>query len=74
MVEWGARKLFDAISQVKSALSHDQLEKAKKLFESVISTARRWQDTGESRRRKEEYLRQHGEVSTELTFGGDSSP
>jgi hypothetical protein len=73
MVEWGAQKLFDAISSVKSALPHDKIERATRLFESVIATVRRWQDTGEARRRKEEYLRQHGEVSTELTFGGDSS-
>lgn len=74
MVEWGAKKLFDAISSVKSALSREQIERATRLFESVNATARRWQDTGEARRRKEEYLREHGEVSTELTFGKGSSP
>jgi 4-alpha-glucanotransferase len=73
MVEWGAKKLFDAISSVKSAFPHNKLEKATKVFESVIAIARRWQDTGEARKRKEEYLKQHSEVSTELTFGGDSS-
>jgi hypothetical protein len=73
MVEWGARKLFDAISKLRGALSEDKLQQAKNLLELVIATARRWQDTGEAKRKKEEYLKEHGEVSSELTFGGGTA-
>lgn len=72
MVEWGAHKLFNAIVEVKSSLSEEKIRHAQELHDSVIATARRWQDSGEAKRRKEEYLREHGEVSSELTFGGQA--
>jgi hypothetical protein len=70
MVEWGARKLFDSVAKVQDSLPRKKFQQAQDLLDSVISTARRWQDSGEAKRRKEEYLKEHGEVSTELTFGG----
>ncbi|MBI4187425.1 MAG: hypothetical protein HY530_07995 [Chloroflexi bacterium] len=74
MIEWGARKLFDAVSSVREAVPPDQLQQASALFDSIVAMARRWQETGEANRRKEEYLTQHREVSSELTFGkGPSS-
>ena len=69
MVEWGARKLFSAISQVRNALPPDKFQQAKARLDSILDTAHRWQETGEAKRRKEEYLKEHGEVSSELTFG-----
>jgi len=73
MVEWGARKLFDAVSRVQRTLPPDRFEQASALFNSIVKTARKWQDTGEAKRRKEEYLREHREVSSELTFGQGTS-
>ena len=73
MIEWGARKLFDAISHVREALPPDRFQQASALFNSIVETARKWQETGEANRRKEEYLREHREVSSELTFGKGSS-
>ncbi|HUV51529.1 MAG TPA: hypothetical protein VMW64_00465, partial [Dehalococcoidia bacterium] len=70
MVEWGARKLFDSVAKVQDALPEQKFQQAQDLLNSIISTARRWQDSGEAKRRKEQYLKEHGEVSTELTFGG----
>jgi len=70
MVEWGARKLFDSVAKVQDALPEQKFQQAQELLNSIISTARRWQDSGEAKRRKEQYLKEHGEVSTELTFGG----
>lgn len=72
MVGRGAKKLFDAISRVKDALPTDRLRHAESLLDSILSTARLWQETGEARRRKEEYLREHPQVSSELTFGKGS--
>jgi predicted glycosyl hydrolase (DUF1957 family) len=70
MVEWGARRLFDAVSTVRDAIPVDRFQQAVALFHSITATARQWQQTGEAKRRKEEYLKEHGEVSSELTFGG----
>ena len=69
MIEWGARKLFDAISEVKGALPRDKFQQASLLFNSILNTARKWQETGEAKKRKEKYLEEHREVSSELTFG-----
>ncbi|MBI2919200.1 MAG: hypothetical protein HYY01_14590 [Chloroflexi bacterium] len=69
MVEWGARKIMDAVSQVHGALPPDKYRQARALLDLVTSMARQWHDSGEARRRKEDYLREHGEVGSELTFG-----
>jgi hypothetical protein len=74
MVEWGARKLFDAISKVERSVPRDKFLHAQELLISVVSTAHAWQDTEEAKRRKEEYLREHEEVTSELTFGQGESP
>jgi alpha-amylase/alpha-mannosidase (GH57 family) len=69
MIEWGARKLFDAISHLRRALPPDSFQQAEATFHAIVETARKWQETGEAMRQKEEYLREHREVSSELTFG-----
>jgi alpha-amylase/alpha-mannosidase (GH57 family) len=69
MIEWGARRLFDAVSRVQEALPPDRFQQASALFNSIVRTAYKWQDTGEAKRQKEVYLREHREVSSELTFG-----
>ena len=69
MIEWGARKLFDAISNLREALPPERFQQASALFNTIVETARKWQETGEAKRRKEEYLKEHSEVSSELTFG-----
>ena len=73
MVESGARRLFDAIAALRATLPPEQHKEASTVLGSIVETAHRWQDSGEARKRKEEYLREHGEVSSELTFGGGSS-
>ncbi len=70
MVEWGATKLFDAVDVLQPVLSQEVFQEVSAAFSAVVQTARRWQESGEARRRKEEYLREHGQVSSELTFGG----
>ncbi len=72
MVEWGARRLFDAVAVLQPALPPERSQEAAAALDAVLRTARRWQDSGVARKRKEEYLREHGEVSSELSFGGDS--
>ncbi len=73
MIEWGARKLFDAISTIMDVLPLEKRQQAVALFESVIATSRQWQQSGEALKQKEEYLREHPEVSSELTFGGGAA-
>jgi hypothetical protein len=72
MVESGARRLFDAIAALRATLPPEQHKEASTVLGSIVETAHRWQDSGEARKRKEEYLREHGEVTSELTFGGGS--
>ena len=69
MIEWGAKKLLDAISHLGEALPPERFQQASALFNSIIETARKWQESGEAKRRKAEYLEKHREVSSELTFG-----
>ncbi len=69
----GAKKLFDAISRVREALLPERFQQASALLNSIVETARKWQETGEAKKRKEEYLEEHREVSSELTFGKESS-
>lgn len=73
MVEWGAKKLLDAILYVREALPPGRPSQASDLFDSIVKTARKWQDTGEAKRLKEEYLAKHREVTSELTFGQGAS-
>jgi hypothetical protein len=72
MVEGGARRLFDAIAILGPALPPERFKEASAILGSIVETARRWQNSGVARRMKEEYLGDHGEVSSELTFGGNS--
>ena len=69
MVEAGARRLFDAVVVLKPAIPPERFEEASDILNSIIETARRWQDSGLARRRKEDYLRNHRDISSELAFG-----
>jgi hypothetical protein len=70
MIEWGARKLYQAVESLGDAIDKKQMEEARRLFQTVVSKAREWQESGETRRLKLKYKKEHPEVSTELTFGG----
>ena len=70
MIEWGARKLYQAVESLGDAVDKGQMEEARRLFQAVVSKAREWQESGETRRLKLKYKKKHPEVSTELTFGG----
>jgi alpha-amylase/alpha-mannosidase (GH57 family) len=70
MIEWGAQKLYQAVEVLGNAIDRKRVEEANKLFQAVVSKAREWQESGEAQRLKQEYRKEHPEVSTELTFGG----
>ena len=74
MIESGAKKLLDAILQVQHSLPSAEVERAFNLFNSISSVARQWQETGEARRRRDKYLEEHKEVTSELTFGDRQAP
>jgi alpha-amylase/alpha-mannosidase (GH57 family) len=69
MIVAGAQKLHDAIRRIQEGLSQEQVEEAESLFNSVVETAKRWQETGEAQAMKQKYLEEHKEVTSELTFG-----
>jgi hypothetical protein len=70
MIEWGAQKLYDAVESLGDAIDRKQREEAGRLFQAVVAKARSWQESGAAGRLKQEYKKEHPEVSTELTFGG----
>ncbi|MGB5925771.1 MAG: hypothetical protein WBH01_06725 [Dehalococcoidia bacterium] len=70
MIEWGAQKLYQAVESLGDAIDSKPTEEASRLFQAVVSKARRWQESGQAQRLKQKYRREHPEVSTELTFGG----
>ena len=70
MIEWGAQRLYQAVELLGEATDKKRKEEASKLFQAVVSKAREWQESGEARRLKLKYRKEHPEVSSELTFGG----
>jgi hypothetical protein len=69
MIEAGARRLYDAVHEVCKDVLPEKLEEAEMLFESIVRTARQWQETGKAEALKRQYLERHKEVTSELTFG-----
>ena len=69
MIESGARKLYQAVDVLGNAIDRQRTAEASRLFQAVVSLARNWQESGEAQRLKQEYRKEHPEVSTELTFG-----
>jgi hypothetical protein len=70
MVEWGAQKLYQAVEALGDAIDRKHIGEASDLFQAVVSKAKEWQESGQARRLKLKYGKEHPEVSTELTFGG----
>ena len=70
MIEWGAQKLYQAVEMLGDAIDRQQIAEAGRLFQAVVGQARKWQESGEAQRLKQQYKKEHPEVSTELTFGG----
>jgi hypothetical protein len=65
MIDRGASLLLEAAR----ALSPETLQRAEALHERIVTTARRWQESGQARRLSEEYLREHPQVDAkQLTF------
>jgi hypothetical protein len=65
MIERGAGLLVEAAC----AIPPETLRRAEALRERIVTTARRWQESGYARRLREEYLRQHPQVDAkQLTF------
>jgi alpha-amylase/alpha-mannosidase (GH57 family) len=69
MIEWGAMKLRDAVYAARDSLAPRSVSEVSELFNLLVNTTRAWQETGKAKELKEQYLRQHREVATELTFG-----
>jgi len=69
MTEWGAQRLCRAIESLGNNIDEKKKKEASRLFQAVASKAREWQESGEAERLKQEYRKEHPEVSTELTFG-----
>jgi len=69
MIESGAQKLYQAMEVLGNAIDRQRTAEASRLFQAVVSLARNWQESGEAQRLKQEYKKEHPEVSTELTFG-----
>jgi hypothetical protein len=70
MIEWGAQRLYQAVEALGETIDRKRLEETSGLFQAVVSKAREWQESGEARRLKQRYRKEHPDVSTELTFGG----
>jgi hypothetical protein len=70
MIEWGARKLYQAVELLGDDIDAERKAETNRLFQAVASKAREWQESGEAQRLKQKYREEHPEVSTELTFGG----
>jgi len=70
MIEWGAQKLYQAVESLVDVIDGQTKKKASRLFQAVVSQARKWQESGEAQLLKQKYRKEHPEVSTELTFGG----
>ena len=70
MIESGARKLYQAVDVLGDNIDRKRTAEASRLFQAVVSQARNWQQSGEAQRLKQQYKKEHPEVSTELTFGG----
>jgi hypothetical protein len=70
MIERGARNLYRAVESLGDAVDKKQMQEAGRLFQAVVSKAREWQESGETRRLKQKYKEEHPQVSSELTFGG----
>ena len=68
MIEAGAKKLYDAIRSIRG-LPQEEISKAGSIFSSLVGTTKRWQETGKAKVRKQQYLDEHKEVTSELTFG-----
>ena len=65
MIERGA----DVLLKAAGVLPVETLRQAEALHERVVTTARRWQESGHARRLREEYLCQHPQVDAkQLTF------
>jgi len=65
MIERGAGLLLEAAH----VLPPETLQRAEALHQRIVSTARRWQESGHARRLREEYLSEHPDVdAAQLTF------
>ncbi|MFH1639602.1 MAG: hypothetical protein ABIB93_04740 [Chloroflexota bacterium] len=69
MVERGAMKLNDAIQAAKESLPAASVGQVNELSRLVAATARTWWDSGKATALKEQYMKGHQAVTTELSFG-----
>jgi predicted glycosyl hydrolase (DUF1957 family) len=69
MIKWGAQKLRDVIYEVRESLTAESVNEAFGLFDQIVAMANAWQESGKAKMLKEQYLQEHKDVTTELTFG-----
>ena len=69
MIERGADLLLDAARGAAGVLTPETLQRAEALHHRIVTTARRWQESSQARRLRDEYLREHPQVDAkQLTF------
>jgi len=69
MIERGADLLLEASRGAATVLPPETLQRAEALHRRIVTTAHQWQESGQARRLREEYLAEHPEVDAkQLTF------
>lgn len=69
MIERGATTLYEAVHIVNEGIAEDKFSEVQKLYRDILQTASEWQRTGKAQRLRQDYLRSHPQVGSELTFG-----
>ncbi len=69
MIEGGAMKLRNAVKEVRESMATKSVTQVSELFNKIVTAAHTWQKFGKAKEIKEQYLQEHKEVTTELTFG-----
>lgn len=69
MIEAGAAKLAQSVHELKDVVEWGTVVAAERLKDEISAKAREWHATGKAQDLKQEYLREHQEVSSQLTFG-----
>ena len=71
MIEAGARRLYDAFQLLQDYVEPNIRSDITVLFNKILSTAAEWQQNGKAKLLKEQYMKEHPMVGSELTFGNE---
>lgn len=70
MIERGANLLFRVLAQIAPYVPTDKVTRARELADGIVAEAQEWQTSGKARRVQQQYLREHPQVASLLTFEG----